>query len=129
MRDGFDLDTGFGEELDGLFHRGVVFGFELQLNFADRGSDLGAADVEHHVHRLGHLVNDRFFDEIRRKSEPDLPFYHAPPAMAGIIEISAPSATAVLEPSLKRMSSPFTNTLMKRRIWPFSSQMRSFMPG
>src|SRR5437016_8534014 len=129
MSDGFDLDAGLGQELNGFIHRGVVFGFELQFNFTYRRRHFGAADVEDHIQGLGHLVHDGLFDEVCRKDQLDLAFYHEPPAMAGIMEISAPSATAVLDPSLNRMSSPLTNTLMKRRIWPFSSQMRSFIPG
>ena len=76
MGDGFDLDAGFGEELDGFFHRGVVLGFELEDDVAGAGRHLGAADVEDHVDRLGHLVDDRFFDEVLRENEFNLLFRH-----------------------------------------------------
>src|SRR5262249_6459641 len=52
-----------------------------------------------------------------------------PPAIAGTIDSSSPAFTGVSRCWRKRMSSPLTKMLTKRRTWPDSSQMRSRMPG
>ena len=76
MSDGFNGDAFFGEVLNGFFQGGVVFGFEFELDFADGGGDFRTADVEHDVHRLGHLINDRLFDLVGGENQLDLSFSH-----------------------------------------------------
>ncbi len=73
---GFDGDAFSGEELHGLVEGFVVGRFELEDDLADLRGDAGAADVEHHVDGLGHLMDDRFFDQVGRVNQFKLSFNH-----------------------------------------------------
>ena len=64
--DGFDRNAFAGEKFDGLIEGCFIGGFQLEHDFADLCGDFGAADIEDHVDRLGHLVNDRFLDQVGR---------------------------------------------------------------